>query len=396
MKNKIAKRMEGLKGSVIRAIVDAANKPGIISFANGNPSSETFPIKELAAISSQCLADDCVKVLQYGTAHGYAPLIEILKERLSVKFNLDFKNNALTIVSGATQACDLISKIFLDENDLVITEEPSYASCFNIFRIYGAGLKGVKINEDGIDINELSILLAQEKGVKMLYTIPSFANPTGATASMEKRKELYALAQKHDFFIFEDDPYSELRYHGDPVFPIKSLDIDGRVFYVGSLSKVIAPSMRIGFVVYDKSYMPLFNIAKQTTDVHSNLLAQHIAYNYIAHYNFEKHISFCRQVYRQRCSFMSELLRKHLHPSVELSSPDGGLFIMMLLPSGYDSVEFAMKALDRGVACVPDSGFMIDPDKSSNMVRLCYSTATQKEIEAGVKILGALSYELFG
>lgn len=395
MKNNIANRMKGLESSVIRTIVDETNKPGMISFANGNPSSETFPAKELATIASQCLTKDYVQVLQYGTAHGYPPLIKILKERLTSKFGLDFKNNALTIVSGATQACDLISKIFLNENDVVLTEEPSYASCFNIFRLYGALLKGVKTKEDGIDIEKLSVLLKHEKGVKMIYTIPTFANPTGATANMEKRKNLYTLACKHDVLILEDDPYSELRYNGEAILPIKSLDSAGRVFYVGSLSKVIAPSMRLGFVVYDKAYMPFFNIAKQATDVHTNLLAQHIVYNYIAKGDFNRHISHCCHIYRQRCSFMTSLLKKYIHPSVKLSSPDGGLFIMMFLPQNYGSADFVRKALEKGVACVPDSGFMIDPHRSGNMVRLCYSTATQEEIVKGTKILGQLSYELF-
>ena len=140
--------MKGLSGSVIRAIVDAACQPGVISFANGNPSSETFPAKELAEIASRCLIEDPVKVLQYGTSHGYTPLIDVLKKRLADKFRIDFENNELTVISGATQGCDLFSKIFLNENDVIITEEPSYASCFNIFRVYGANLIGVKVNEN--------------------------------------------------------------------------------------------------------------------------------------------------------------------------------------------------------------------------------------------------------
>lgn len=396
MKNKIASRMKGLSGSVIRAIVDAAAQPGVISFANGNPSSETFPVKELAEIASRCLIENPVKVLQYGTAHGYTPLIDVLKKRLADKSGIDFEKNDLTIVSGATQGCDLVSKIFLNENDAIITEEPSYASCFNIFRAYGALLLGVKINEDGICIEELKELLSKRPDTKMIYTIPTFANPTGATADMKKRKELYSLAREYDVLVLEDDPYSELRYKGEPTFPIKSFDTDGRVFYLGSLSKVISPSFRLGFIVYEKAYKPQFNIAKQITDVHSNLLAQHIAYNYITSCDYDGHIASCCATYGQRCSLMLDLLKKHLHPSIRLSSPEGGLFITMFLPDGYNSAEFAKKALEKGVACVPDSGFMIDPHKSGNMVRLCYSSASSSEVEEGVKILGHLSNELFG
>ena len=395
MVNTIAKRMANLKGSVIREIVDAANKPGVISFANGNPSSETFPSHELATIAAQCLLENPDDVLQYGSSHGYVPLIETLKQRLHLKWNIDFTNNELTIVSGATQGCDIISKILLNEGDILITEEPSYASCFNIFRSYGAELQGVSAGMDGIDILALDNLLKKYPKTKLIYTIPTFANPTGATLNLEGRKKLYNLAQEHNVFILEDDPYSELRYDGKPVPPIKSLDADGRVFYIGSMSKTIAPSMRVGYIVYDKSYRESINIAKQITDVHTNLFAQHIIYRYITQYDYDAHIAQCCEIYRQRSTFMTRLLLQHIHPSVKISQAKGGLFLMLFLPNDYNSTLFVEKALDRGVACVPDTGFMISTTKPSNMVRICYSTATPDEIEKGIKILGNLSYELF-
>jgi len=322
-------------------------------------------------------------------------LVETLKKRLTSNFGIDFTNNELVIVSGATQACDILSKIFLQDGDTVITEAPSYGSYFNIFRSYGANLAGVAVDENGMDFNSLEELLKSDPNVKVIYTIPTFQNPTGFTAGLEARKSLYEMARRYDVLILEDDPYSELRYAGAAVPAIKTMDRDGRVFYVGSLSKVMMPSVRIGYIVCDKAYVPLINVAKQITDVHSNSLGQYVAERYMNTCGYDAHIAHCCEIYRRKSGLMQTRLKERMHPSVRVSSPEGGLFMMMFLPERCDSMQFARSALDRGVACVPGSAFMIDQQVQTNMIRLCYSFSTVDEIEKGVDILGRLSFELF-
>ena len=391
MKNYFADRMKNVRASVIRQFAEAALRPGIISFANGNPSVEVFPAEKLTQIAQKTISGE-MDLAHYGRSLGHVPLIETLKRRLASKFEIDFAKNELAIVSGGSQACDVLSRIFINEGDVVITEEPSYASFFNGFRFAGAKLIGVPVGEKGIDVEKVEFELKSNSNVKMIYTIPTFANPTGFTACVETRKNLYSLAQKYDVLILEDDPYGELRYKGTPVPPIKSMDTEGRVFYAGSLSKTISPSFRLGYVVFDKAYAAAVAVAKQIADAHSNLPLQYIAAEYINDYDYDGHIAECCEVYGRKSALMADNIRKKMHPGIRISSPEGGLFMMMFLPEGCDSAKFAWEAMDRGVACVPGSGFMLDQDAPNSAIRLCYSTPTDDEINKGTDILGELSH----
>lgn len=394
MNLRISNKMQVVRGSVIRQMAEAAaSKKNTISFANGNPSSDTFPVTDFARFAAQSFRDEPNAVLEYGLSQGYPPLIDDLKQRLYQKWGIDFEKNDLIIVSGGQQACDYTSKVLLNEDDVVITEEPSYASCFNTFRSYGAKLVGVPMQPDGMDLEKLEKALKDNPRARMLYVIPSFQNPTGFTTTMEKRQKIYDLARLYNVAIFEDDPYCELRFLGQDIKPIKSIDTDGRVLYAGSLSKVMAPAFRLGFLVFDKELTSRIIVSKQCTDVHSSLLFQHIAHQYMTQCDYEAHLELCRAVYRKKSQLMMDTLREYLHPAVHCSQPEGGLFMMLFLPDGTDSMAFVMDALDRGVVCVPGSGFMIDQDAPNNYVRLCYSTATDEEIVRGAKILGQLSFD---
>lgn len=394
MEIRVADRMHNVKGSVIRQFAEAALNPGRISFANGNPSSDIYPVNEMRRFYCEALEGNAAELLQYGAVQGYRPLIDTLKERLVKRFGFDFEQNELFIVSGGTQGGDIASKILLNAGDAVITEDPSYASFFNIFRSYQAELIGIPIKENGIDLAATEEIVRDHPNVRMIYTIPTFHNPTGFTASVENRRGLYEMAQQYDLMILEDDPYSEVRYAGESSLPIKAMDVDGRVFYLGSLSKVIAPAFRLGYMVIDKRFAPYVNVCKQITDVHSNALAQYVANAIITKCDFEEHLARCSETYRHKSDLMKTTLKKYLHPSVKVSDPQGGLFIMLFLPEGMDSVDFVWKAVDRGVVCVPGSGFMTDQDAPNNAIRLCYSTPNDDEIVRGAEILGKLSYEL--
>ncbi len=390
----VAERMKHIKGSVIRQFAEAALKPGLISFANGNPSPVTFPVEDMKRFYQEALDTGDNKLFTYGSIVGYPPLVQALKERLAAKYGFDFEKNDLFIVSGGTQAVDIVSKLWISKGDGVIVEEPSYSSCYNIFLAYEAKLLGVGIDESGIDTDAVEEILKTHPEVRMIYTISSFQNPTGYTAVQEKREKLYALACKYDKVILEDDPYTELRFSGESVNPIKSLDLAGRVFYTSSLSKVICPSFRLGYLVAPKEYSRYINISKQVTDIHSNTLAQYVAWGIMTKTDYEAHITAAQEEYRKRSALIAETLKRTMHPSCKLSSPNGGLFIMMFLPDCIDAVDFTWKGIERGVVCVPGSGFMIDGDKPSHSIRMCYSTAPIEDISRGAEIVGRLTWDM--
>lgn len=390
----ISDKMQVVRGSVIRKMAEAAaTQKNAISFANGNPSSDSFPVADFQRFADEIFQTDPNSVLQYGLSQGYPPLIEALKARLSEKWGIDFEKNDLIVVSGGQQACDFAAKVVLNEGDVVITEEPSFASCYNTFRSYGAKLAGVPMRQDGMDLEKLEQAIKDNPNARMLYIIPSFQNPTGYTTSREKRQKIYDLAKEHNIAIFEDDPYCELRFDGEDLNPIKAIDTDGLVLYAGSFSKVMAPAFRLGFLVFDKSLTTRMVVAKQCTDVHSSLLFQYITYRCMADCGYEAHLRRCREIYRKKSRLMVTRLVENLHPAIRCSRPQGGLFLMLFLPEGMDSTPFVMQALERGVVCVPGSGFMIDQDAPNNGVRLCYSTASEEEIERGVDILCRLSHQ---
>lgn len=392
----VSQKMKVVRGSVIRQMAEAAaTKKGAISFANGNPSSDTFPVAEFQRYADEIFEQDPNAILQYGLSQGYPPLIQAVKARLSEKWGISFDTNDLIITSGGQQACDFASKVVLNEGDVVITEEPSFASCYNTFRSYGAELVGVPMEPDGMNLELLEQAMVKKPQARMLYIIPSFQNPTGYTTSMKKRKKIYDLAKTHGIAIFEDDPYCELRFDGEDIQPLKSIDTDGIVLYAGSFSKVMAPAFRLGYLVFDKRLTTRMVVSKQCTDVHSSLLFQYITYRCMTDSDYEKHLQTCREVYRRKSQLMYNRLMEKLPPAVRCSKPQGGLFMMLFLPDGSDSRPFVMEALERGVVCVPGSGFMIDQDKPNNGIRLCYSTATEEEILRGADILCTLAQEYF-
>ena len=334
-----------------------------------------------------------VSMLQYGLSEGYMPLRETMKRYLAAQEGFDFEKNELFIVSGGQQCADLTTKALVNEGDVVLTEEPAFVGCLNTFRAYGAKLVGIPMQKDGMDIDALEAALKAYPEAKLLYTIPSFQNPTGITTTLEKRKKVYELACRYDIAILEDNPYGELRFAGENVPTIKSMDTEGRVIYAGSFSKVMAPAFRLGFLVFDKALTMPLTVAKQTTDVHSNVLFQYVCDTYMNQYDFAAHLEQSRKIYRAKCQLMLDTMRRTFHPAVQFGQPEGGLFVMAFLPDGMDAQPFVREAIKRGVLCVPGSAFLADESKVSNGFRLNYSTPTDEQIVRGIEILGKLTHE---
>lgn len=248
MEYKFSDKVSGLKASAIREILKFTSDPEVISFAAGNPAPEAFPKEEIAKISAELLRDDPILALQYSVTEGYGPLREFLKGWMTEKgcFHKEFDD--LIITSGGQQANELSCKVLLNEGDTLICESPSFIGSLNAFRSYNVNLVGVDMDDDGINLEKLEYTLKTEKNVKILYLIPNFQNPTGRTMSLEKRKAVYELACRYDFIILEDDPYGELRFAGEKVPTIKSLDTEGRVIYSSTFSKLISSGFRTGYV----------------------------------------------------------------------------------------------------------------------------------------------------
>ena len=267
MEYRISDKLKNLKPSAIREIFKSLGRPGAISFAAGNPSPESFPASEMQKIANDIFEKEPVTALQYGITEGYMPLRELVKERLERVYNIQGPEDDTIIVTGGQQGIELTCKVMCNEGDVVLCESPSFIGALNAFRSLGAKLVGIPLNDDGIDTIKLEEAMKANPNAKLLYLIPTFHNPAGITSTLENRKAVYELARKYDIVIIEDNPYGDLRFSGENVPTYKSMDVDGRVVYCGSFSKVLSAGMRIGFVNANKDL-----ISKIVVDISNQLV----------------------------------------------------------------------------------------------------------------------------
>ena len=394
MEYSFSDRVNSLKPSAIREIFKYAADPEVVSLSAGNPAPDAFPAKEIAEISADLLSRRPVDALQYGLTEGYAPLRDYLKKYMKDKYGIGSENDRLIITSGAQQVMDLAAKSLCNEGDVVICEAPSFIGSLNSFRSYNARLVGVPVESDGINTEILEEKLKTEKNVRFIYVIPNFQNPSGVTMSLEKWKKVYSLAKKYGVMILEDNPYGELRYFGENVPAIKSLDTDGIVMYAGSFSKVISPGMRVGWCVAPNPVIQKMVVCKQGQDVHTNMWSQIVIHEYVTKYDFEEHLNYLRELYRKKARFMMDLLDEHLAPYITYDKIDGGLFIMCKLPDNINMLDFCKEAVKRKVCVVPGNAFLTDETEECHTFRVNFSTPTDQQLEKGVKILGELIKEL--
>lgn len=381
-------RIGALKPSAIREIFKVLEDPSIISFAGGNPAPETFPAQDLAEISAQIFEKQASKALQYGLTEGYAPLRAQVAQRLKEKFSIGTEKDETIIVSGGQQGVELSCKVLCNESDTVLCEEHSFIGALNAFRSYHTQLVGIPMQEDGMDLEKLEQALKTHKNVKLLYIISTFQNPMGVTTSLQKRKQIYELAKKYHVIIFEDNPYGELRFAGQDIPTIKSMDKDGIVIYCGSFSKILSPGMRIGFVCAPKEIVTKLVVAKQISDVHTNLFFQMVVSEYLKQKDIDSHIAEIRTLYRQKNEAMLQKMDQVLPSSVTYTRPQGGLFIWCDLGAGIDAAAFTKKLLQQKVAVVPGSTFLTDETKPCSCIRLNYSMPSFEQIDQGIEILG--------
>lgn len=389
----ISNNMANVKGSAIREIFKMINKPDIISFAGGNPSPDTFPKEEIKEIINDVLTLNPDMCLQYGVTEGYTPLIEQVNERL--KSQGTYRENSQTIItSGGQQGIDLSAKCILNPGDTVIVEEPSFIGALNCFRTYGANLVGVPMDDDGINIEKAEEAIKNNKNVKIMYVIPTFQNPSGKTMSLIKRKKLLEICKKYNVIIFEDNPYGELRFAGENVPTIKSMDEDNIVMYFGSFSKILSPGLRVGFTHGIPEIMSKVIVAKQVNDVHTPVLNQVIASEWMKRYDIDKHILKAKELYGRKCNLMLSEMDKKFPKSVKYTRPEGGLFIWGTLPEG-DANEAVKICSEKKVAFIPGATFMTDLSKTSSSFRLNYSTMSDEKIIEGIDILAKVLNDMY-
>lgn len=383
-----ADRVKPMKGSAIREMFKRMQDPQIISLAGGNPAAELFPGDELSKIAGKILMTNPTGALQYGTTDGVPAMKECAKQRAN-KVGAYSDGDAIIIMTGANQGIDLTAKALINKGDKIIVESPSFIGSLNAFRTYETELVGVSVEDDGMNMDELEAALKNNEDVKMIYTIPTFQNPTGVTMSLEKRQRLIALANQYDVLVLEDNPYGDLRFSGEDVPTLKSMDTEGRVIYAGSFSKILSPGMRLGYLIAAEELIGKIEILKQVNDVHTPVLTQLMCVEFMKKYDIDKYIEKNRALYGKKCAVMLEAMEKYFPKGkVRWTVPDGGIFLWCECPEIEDISVVVDKALEKKVAIVPGSNFAIDMKAPSRQFRLNYSSATPEKIEEGVRRLG--------
>lgn len=394
-----SEKVSHLQASAIREILKYSADPAVISFAAGSPAPEALPSKELEEISKELLAEEASVAFQYGVTEGYAPLRDEVKKILAAKGCFNPEYDDVIITSGAQQANELSAKVLCNEGDVILAESPSFVGSLNAFKSYHVDLQGVTLENDGVNIAELEEKLKSGR-VKLVYLIPNFQNPTGNTMSWEKRKQAFELCKKYGAVILEDNPYGDLRFAGEDIKSIKTLDTEGSVIYSGTFSKILSPGIRVGYVCAHKDIIQKIVVCKQVADVHSTMWSQMLVYRFLKKYDLDEHIAGLRKVYEHKTALMLGEIDKNFSSKIAHTAPQGGLFIWCTLPktcSTKDMVDFCTAAVrDHKVAVVPGTAFTISESDETRSFRMNFSTPTDEQIVKGCEILGKISKEMFG
>lgn len=387
MEIKFADRMGALKASEIRELLKLTEEPEIISFAGGLPAPELFPIQKLKEISAKVLEQDGRSALQYGTTEGFKPLREIIVNERMKPAGVNTTIDNILIISGSQQGLDFSGRVFLNRDDVVICESPSYLGAINAFRASLPKFVEIEMDEDGMKIDELEKALENNPKAKFIYTIPDFQNPTGRTLSIDRRKKMVQLAEKYNVPIVEDNPYGELRFEGERLPAIKSFDTKGLVIYLGTFSKTFCPGLRLGWVCASNEILQKYIICKQGADLQASTISQREAALFMQTYSLDEHIAKIKEVYKGRRDLMLKTMKEEFPENLKYTLPQGGLFTWVTLPEGYDAKIILEKALKEKVAFVPGGSFFPNGGRP-NHFRMNYSNMTEDKVVEGIKRLG--------
>ena len=373
--------------SPVREIFKKVDLNAIYSFAGGYPSADTFPLESIRQTITEVIEKYGAKAFQYGATQGVPELREAVAKRYDVPVE------RVQITSSSQQGIDVCTRVLVNPGDVILTSSPSYLGALQSFRSYRADIRGVAHKEDLTEFKAsyesvISQVLDEGKKIKFLYMIPDFQNPSGESLTLEERQMLVELAEKHDFLIVEDSPYRELRYEGEHIPTMYSLSPD-RVIHLGSFSKIFAPGFRLGWAIAHPEILDKIYVCKQSLDLCPPIMDQYVAAEFLASGRLDENLVKSVALYKGKRDLLLSLLREHMPQGVKWTHPEGGLFLFLTMPEGFEAVKFYDRALDAGVAYV--AGEFFHPDGSGkNTMRLNFSFMTEDKIRAGIKLLADL------
>jgi len=390
IESKLSDNVKRMRPSEIREILTLTENRKVLSLAGGLPGPEVFPKEELAAIASRVIEELGDSALQYSPTLGVMPfreaVVDFVKGR-GVKVN---DNDRVAVTTGSQEAIYLLAMTLVNPGDGIVVESPTYLAALNVFRYHGAEFIPVPIDENGMrtDLLEDSIKKAKQRGinVKMIYTVATCHNPTGVIMSDDRRKELLEVASKYDLLVIEDDPYSFFVFDDTNFTHLKTMDSEGRVIYLGTFSKILAPGLRLGYMIADRQLTRAVELAKQMVDLHSSTLSQYIALYAIREGVVDKTIEKARKAYKEKRDVMVDALEEYMPEGSHWFKPKGGLFAFIYLPEGVDTADMLPTAIDRGVAYVPGRNFFSD-GSGANAMRINFSYLSPDKLRTGIKII---------
>jgi 2-aminoadipate transaminase len=389
-------RSKNLKSSEIRELLKLTQSPGFISLAGGLPNPDAFPVDVIHECIEKVFKTNIHNALQYGTTEGLPLLRNVLAQRMREKKGIDCELHDILITGGAQQALSFVAFNLLDPGDTYITSAPTYLGALQAFHAYQGNCECIPMNDEGIDIESLrrNLKRLHRTGItpKFLYAVATFQNPSGESISLEHRKELLEIASEYDFVIIEDDPYGELVFEGDSIPPIKSLDTKGRVIYIGTFSKVLAPGFRLAWVIASEEIINKFALTKQSSDLCSNMFVQYIAYEYIKGGYLDIQIQHITKLYRHKRDVMIKALEEYFPEEAKWTAPGGGMFLWVTLPKNVNTRLMFKRAVAKKVAYVVGDAFY--PDSSNyNSMRLNFSYSDDDVMREGIKRLAEVIKE---
>lgn len=389
--SKFSSGVKSLRPSEIREILALTENKKVLSLAGGLPGPEVFPKEELAAIASRVIEELGDSALQYSPTLGVMPFREAVIDFVKGKGVKVTDNDRVAVTTGSQEAIYLLAMTLINPGDGIIVESPTYLAALNVFRYYGANFISIPLDENGMrtDLLEDSIKKAKENGirVKMIYTVATCHNPTGVIMSDDRRKELMEIASKYDLLVIEDDPYSFFVFDDNIKFThLKTMDDEGRVIYLGTFSKILAPGLRLGYMIADRQLVRAVELAKQMVDLHSSTLSQYIALYAIKEGVVDRTIERARKSYKEKRDVMIDALEEYMPKGSHWFKPRGGLFAFIYLPEGVDTSDMLQMAIDRGVAYVPGRSFFSDGG-GANAMRINFSYLPPDKLREGIKLI---------
>jgi 2-aminoadipate transaminase len=395
-----AHRMQKMGSSVIRELLKLTEQPDIISFAGGLPAPEVFPVKEFREACNNVLDHFGPQALQYSTTEGYKPLREMIA-RHTARYSVEVSADNIMITSGSQQALDFIGRLFLNRGDYIVVESPTYLGALQAWNAYGAQYIPIRSDENGMVVDELEAAL--RIGPKFIYVLPNFQNPSGSTLTLERRQKLVELADKYGVPIVEDDPYGQLRYEGDHIPSVVSLDSDfrgpngghysGNVIYLSTFSKLLAPGLRLAWVIAPPQVIKKLVMTKQAADLHTSSFNQYVAHEVAKGGFLDEHVKVIRATYKERRDVMVEMMEELFPAGVTWRKPQGGMFLWGILPEGMDAAEVLKSAIEKKVAFVPGEAFHPNGG-GKNTMRINFSYSAPDLIREGVTRMGITLKEL--